>query len=305
MPMSSSPRMRRRARLRRTAARLALLAIAGAAALSAPRYAEAQAPASTVALIQHGSELFEDQHYEESIQTLSAALVHPGSSMKERVEIYRLLAYNFIILKRLDEADAAVRGLLVLDESYSLPPTESPRFREFFESTRRKWEQEGKPGKSYQGVAAPPKPVRIVHTSPAEVAPGTNVKLTGAIEDEGGRVRGVQLAYRTGAKGKFITVPVTYTMGRFRTQLPAIAVKPPLVEYYLQAVDQGGLPVGSRGDATAPLRVAVPAPQTSSVLASPWFWIPVSVAVIGGAIATAFIIANAETTSTVSVRITE
>ena len=56
----------------------------------------------------------------------------------EKIEIYRLLAYNFIILKRTDEADAAVRGVLVLDENFTLPPTESPRFRDFFAADARR-----------------------------------------------------------------------------------------------------------------------------------------------------------------------
>jgi hypothetical protein len=82
-------------------------------------------------------------------------------------------------------------------------------------------------------------------------------------------------------------------------------VKPPLVEYYLLAVDQTGLPLASRGDAAAPLRIAIPAPEGGSVFASPWFWVPVGVAVVGGAIATAIIVSNASSTSTVSIRVTE
>lgn len=295
-------------RARRVVASFLLALGAGAVSMSA----QAQAPASTAALIQRGGDLFEDQQYEESIQTLSAALVHPGSSLPERIEIYRLLAYNFIILKRSDEADAAVRGLLVLDGGFSLPPTESPRFRDFFDATRKQWEEEGKPGAVVEGEKAAPKPVRLVHASPAEAPPGIGVKLTGTIEDEDARVRGVQLAYRAGAKGRFVTVPVTITLGSFRAQIPTMSVKPPLVEYYLQAVDQGGLPIASRGDATAPLRIAVPAPvpapANGSALTSPWFWVPVGVVVIGSAVATAIILSSGgdpSPTSTVSVRVTE
>jgi hypothetical protein len=289
--------------------RAAPLVLAACAAAAAPAVAHAQGPAqgSAAALIQRGGELFEDQRYEESIQTLSAALVRPGLSKQERIEIYRLLAYNFITIKRVDEADSAVRGLLVLDEAFTLPPTESPRFREFFDATRQKWEAEGKPGKVVEGTPPPPeKPVRIFHSSPAQAQMDSAVKLTGTIGDEGGRVKGVQLAYRTGTRGRFVTVPVTYTLGKFRAQIPATSVKPPLVEYYLQAVDQGGLPVASRGDAAAPLRIAVAAPEEGgSVFASPWFWVPVGLLVVGGAVATAVILTSSSDTSTVSIRVTE
>ena len=115
----------------------------------------------------------------------------------------------------------------------------------------------------------------------------------------------MQLGYRTGTSGKFITVAATLSLGKFRAQIPAAAVKPPLVEYYLLAVDQTGLPLASRGDAAAPLRIAVPAPEGGSVFASPWFWVPVGVAVVGGAIATAIIVSNASSTSTVSIRVME
>jgi hypothetical protein len=286
--------------------------IAIAAACHAVVLASAPAPvlaqdgaekASASTLIQRGSELFDDARYEESIQTLSAALLRPGTSKAEKIEVYRLLAYNYITLKRTEEADAAVRGLLVIDETFTLPATESPRFRDFFKATREQWEAEGKPGREI--VAVVEQPIRILHSSPAQVQPGTLIKLTGRIEDPDGRVRGVQLAYRAGAEGKFVLVNASFTLGEFRAQIPSASVKPPLVEYYLQAVDKGGLPLGSRGDAATPLRIAVPAPPKGGVLTSPWFWVPVGLAVVGGGVAAGFIIANQNKTSTVTVTVRE
>ncbi|MDI1447878.1 hypothetical protein [Polyangium sp. 6x1] len=294
----------------RLAATLALTAACHSAfVVATPSLAFAQSPAkgdkaSVTSLIQRGSALFDDAEYEESIQTLSAALLRPGTSKQEKIEIYRLLAYNYIVLKRADEADAAVRGLLVLDETYSLPPTESPRFKDFFKATREKWEAEGKPGRETTDSPAVEKAIRIMHTSPAQVPPGTLIKLTGRVEDPDGRVRAMQLAYRTGAEGKFVLVPASYTLGEFRAQIPSDAVKPPLVEYYLQAIDKGGLPLTSRGDAATPLRIAVPAAQKGGVLSSPWFWVPVGLAVVGGGVAATYILLN-QRTSTVTIRVTE
>ncbi|MBK9260823.1 MAG: hypothetical protein IPM54_13515 [Polyangiaceae bacterium] len=293
----------------RAAATLALVASCHAALLVAvPRPAIAQpaakdAKSSVSSLIQRGSELFDDAEYEESIQTLSAALLRPGSTKQEKIEIYRLLAYNYIVLKRNDEADAAVRGLLVLDETYKLAPTESPRFRDFFKATRDKWEAEGKPGK--EKIDAPvEKPVRIMHSSPAQVPPGSIIKLTGRVEDPDGRVRGMTLAYRSGSEGKFSTASVSFTLGEFRAEIPKAAVKPPFVEYYLQAIDKGGLPLTSRGDVATPLRIVVPAPEKKGgVLSSPWFWVPVSLAVVGGGVAaTYFLLQQRSSTVTISVR---
>ncbi len=265
-----------------------LTVLAAASPVLAPAVAHAQptpAKSGVTTLVQRAAELFDDQQYEESIQTLSAALLRPGSSVKEKTEIYRLLAYNYITLKRSEEADSAVRGLYVLDETFSLPSTESPRFRDFFEATRKKWVDEGKPGKAATATAGTGnEQIKFTHASPAEVAPGTQIKLTGSVDDANGRVRGVQLFYRTGAKGKFNIVAGTFALGKFNAQIPSKDVRPPLVEYYFEAVDNGGLPIASRGDAASPLRIVVPEPQKSSVLTSAAFWVPVSIGVVGVAV---------------------
>jgi hypothetical protein len=295
-----------RASLRAATLRVALAAACHAAILGGPAGAAlAQGGKSaTTTLIQRGSALFDDQAYEESIQTLSAALVRPGAGDKERIEIYRLLAYNFITLKRADEADAAVRGIFVLDESFSLPPTESPRFRDFFAAAKKKWIEEGKPGKTTAGAApVAEKPVKMAHASPAQTPAGKEIKLSGSIEDPDARVRGVQVAYRTGTTGKFVTVSATYTLGEFRATIPPGGVKPPLVEYYITGVDKGGLPVTSRGDAAAPLRVVVP--KEGGVASSPALWVPLGLAVVGGAVATAILLTRSKGTSMVTVGVRE
>ena len=70
----------------------------------------AQGKGGVSSLILKGSELFDDQQYEESIQVLSAALVRPGTSTQDKMEIYRLLAYNYITLKRTEEAEYRIQG---------------------------------------------------------------------------------------------------------------------------------------------------------------------------------------------------
>ena len=70
-------------------------------------------------------ELFEDQEYEVSIQTLSGALVRPGSTKEQKLETYSLLAKDYITLGNGEEAETFVRALLALDPSYELPQTES------------------------------------------------------------------------------------------------------------------------------------------------------------------------------------
>src|SRR5262245_46673647 len=200
-----------------------ITALAAVSPVLAPAVAHAQKSGSggVTSLIQRGAELFDDQQYEESIQTLSAALLRPGSSTKEKIEIYRLLAYNYITLKRNEEADAAVRGLYALDESFTLSAKESPRFRDFFDATKKKWIEEGRPGKSTtDDSGGTVEAIKITHSSPPQVEPDTTIKLSGSIDDPKGRVRGLQLYYRAGSKGKFVIVAGTYTLGKFNAQIP-------------------------------------------------------------------------------------
>jgi len=279
-------------------------------ALGAPGHAAAQSKKQSVAtLIKKGQHYFDEQQYEESVQTLSAALMRPGIAKKERIEVYRLLAYNYITLRRDEEADAAVRGLLALDPEFMLPATESPRFRDFFERTRQLWEKDGRPG--FEATGQPTvglqEEVTLKHTSPAQAEAGLDVRITGTVEDPAGEVGKIKLYYRTGSSGKFTTAPVKFAMYRFSAEIPAAAVEPPLVEYYLEAQDNTGLPVALRGDAAAPLRIAVP--EGTGVFESPWFWVPVGLVVVGGIIVAAVVATSTDDdtagTSTVTVNVFE
>jgi hypothetical protein len=262
-------------------------------------------------LVLKAREMFDDQRYEESIQTLSGALVRPGSKPAERIEIYKLLAFNYITLGKNDEADSAARAIFVLDEGFALPKTESPRFREFFEKSKKTWEDEGKPGVEAGGGPAvvTEKPISIKHAPPAaQVAPGTVIKLEGTVDDPDVRVTKVELYFRSGAKGKFTQKTLAFAMGSFRGEIPAASVVPPLVEYYVQAVDKGGLPVGLRGDSEAPLRIAVPEDSSLMWYEHPGFWVPVGLAVTAGVVLGAVFgtMGGSETPrSTVRVTVTE
>jgi hypothetical protein len=259
-------------------AALHTLAPAGVA-WAQPRPAAASAPRRD--LVQIGQQQFDDQQYEESIQTLSAALVRPNNTKAQRVEIYRLLALNYITLNRKDESEAAVRGLLSIQPDYELPKAESPRFRDFFANTKQRWEAEGRPGLVKESEPAPA-PVTMLHTSPSQVDPGTKIDLSARMQDPEHRVASVKLFYRTGARGSFKELSAFYAKGQAAAHatIPASAVKPPFVEYYLLGYDKNELPVVSRGDVGAPLRVAVPEPSKGWVL-------PV---VIGGVVGAAAIV---------------
>jgi hypothetical protein len=129
--------------------------------------------------------------------------------------------------------------------------------------------------------AAPPQPVAIEHRSPPQQQRNHAVPLAATLDDPGHRVARLVLAYRSGSHGLFRRIDATPGEGgQYSAIVPADAVRPPLVEYYFEAVDTNGVPVQARGDAFAPLRVAVPEPGGVPV----WVW-PVGGVVVAGAIA--------------------
>jgi hypothetical protein len=246
---------------RRLAPHALALAAALRATLPAAALADAPKPSGVAAarqgqdLVARGQALFDDQEYEESIQTLSGALVRPNNTKAQKLEIYRLLALNYITLNRKDEAEAAVRGLLAQEPGYELPARESPRFRDFFTAAKKKWEAEGRPGLATEGLVSP---VRMRHVSPSQANPHTQIDLTATLEDAAGRVKEVKLFHRVGSSGKFEEERASLDGPHVAASIPPDSVKGPIVEYYLEGLDAGGLPVVSRGDASAPLRIAIP-----------------------------------------------
>ncbi|CAN5921917.1 hypothetical protein BH11MYX4_BH11MYX4_46400 [soil metagenome] len=230
----------------------------------APKAAGKPAAAQPQDLIVKGQLQFEEQQYEESIQTLSAALLRPSNTQAQKVEIYRLLALNYITLGRKDEAENAVRGLLVQQPDYEIPAKESPRFRDFFAQARAKWEAEGRPGIVKDEPTA--KPVVLRHGSPAQVEANTTLELRARLEDPDGRMGSVKLFYRSGSKGDFTEAKASIDGSSVRASVPGPAVKPPVVDYYFEVLDGGGAVIASRGDASSPLRLAVPEPAKGWVL---------------------------------------
>ena len=197
---------------------------------------------------------------------LSAALVRPGNTPAQRIEIYRLLAYNYITLGRHDEAESACRGIFSLDPSYRLPDRESPRFRDFFLTAKRRWESDGRPGLVRPSEA--PAAVTMRHASPPSADKDSEIPLTARLDDPQHRIVAVKLYYRSGSKGRFtpLIAQLTLPEGSVRATIPHGAVMPPLVEYYFEGSDATGLAVVSRGDAAAPLRVAIPDSNSGWVL---------------------------------------
>lgn len=257
---------------------------------AAPAYAQAVPQASArTSILDRGIAEYEDLRFQEALQTFSAALVRAGNSQSDLARIYRYLALTYLALDRREESEGAYRSLLGLMPD-TMPGSDiSPRFREFFTQVRGRWEADGRPG------LPPPAPVTIQHRSPAQAERGTDVELRATLDDQDGRVTTLSLAYRQGTNAVFQRINCARNEeGEFVATIPSSAVTPPLVEYYFEATDAGGLPVAGRGDVAAPLRIAVPAPASGDITGEPLFWVGIigGAAVIAGAIVLGVVLSN-------------
>lgn len=255
---------------------------------------------SAKALIQKGQDLFDEQRYEESIQTLSAVVARKDIPEKRRISALKLMAYNHIVLGNLGQAKGVVWSIYAEDEQYELDESESPRFREFFEKHKASWIEAGRPGKA---TSAEPLNVKIKHAPPSQAEADLPISLSGLVEDPDAKIARLNVYYRTGSEGKFEFAPVKFAMRKFSVDIPADFVRAPIVEYYIEAVDTQDVPMATRGDAEAPLRVRI-AGDDGGVVTSPWLWVPIGLAVVAAVvipIAVVFSGGSSESTVTVNV----
>jgi hypothetical protein len=224
-------------------------AFGSASALAAD---EPKPAAKKVDLLEQAQELFDDQRYEESIQTLSGALLRPGQSKELRIKLYKLLTFNYITIGRKEEGESAARGLFAIDPAYELPKSESPKFRDFFVDAKKKWEAEGRPG-----MAAPEKIV-LRHQVPSEATPKQDFEVKISVEASPKAVVSLKVFFRNRGEAEYRDVPAPLIGSLGIGVIPSSAMLPPFVEYYAAALDGRGNVIGTRGDASDPLRVSVP-----------------------------------------------
>jgi hypothetical protein len=284
--MGSMRSLARRGRAARLAVTIGLaatthLSIASTIVLLPALAQAADKGSSTEKLIKDGKEKFDEGQYEESIEKLSAAILKQDITKDQKIEALRLLAYNYIVRNQEDSARAAAYQIYSLDEDFELGKKESPRFKEPFVKFKKQWVDEGKPGK-VKPAEKPPASVAIKHSPATEVPHDSSIAISGSFEDPDKRVAKISLFFRAGTSGKFTSIDASVTGTTFSSKIPAVAVKPPLVEYYLEAFDEGGIPIANRGDADTPLRVAV-AGDSGSIFGTWWFWTGAT-AVVAGAV---------------------
>lgn len=190
-----------------------------------------------------GKQLFDDQQYEESIQVLSGALVRPTNTKEDKLDILRTLAFDYIILDRKEEAEAATRSIFVENPEFTLPASDSPKFGIFLQKSKEHWIADGRPGLRPAMdpticllVRAVP---TIAHTSPTQVEPKKNLMLVARITDSDKQLHEVNLD-RLGDKGKFAELLTQWTPDGLarNVTVPGTELKGPILEQSFRGAER-------------------------------------------------------------------
>jgi len=216
-------------------------------------------------LISKGIEQYQNLEYEDSINTLSAALVMQGSTDEQKIKIYQYLGLNYLVLGKEKEAEGAFRNLLTIDEKWSFDPIMTPpKVMDFFNRVKEKWISDGKPGLAGKQKGKEPS-VRIIHKIPGEAIPNQDINTMVEIENPENLEVVVEVFYKSGKGNKYEKAYIEskgYTDSEKRNELymvkiPGTAVKEISVDYFITVKDREGNLVAFKGEESVPLRIPV------------------------------------------------
>jgi tetratricopeptide (TPR) repeat protein len=208
----------------------------------------------------------EQDNFEDATFALNKFFKTPHNARADLVTAYVLAAR--VALANKDEAKAreAFRRALVLDPSVAPPPSLGTEIQFVFEASR----------KSLEGA----KPLAIRHQARGDVAPGqTPVIRVEVVSDPLRMVHALVLNFRTGGQAYSqveSTEPGTLMLPKTVTSGLRVGTR---VEYYIEAVDEGGSILQSLGTSEAPFAFTVR--EERPLYKTWWFWTIAGVVVVG------------------------
>mgnify|MGYP000137021643 CR=1 FL=1 len=222
--------------------------------------------------LQQAQKKYKELDYQPMPGLLAEALLQPGLSPADYVEIYRLQGFTYTVLGDVQKARDAYLKLLIIDPGHQLEKGVSPRFRGAFEETKKDFETRGA--------------VTLTHVQPVVSGPSDGFDVEYRLHDEFGRVAAGAARVRAivgGREGGFVNVALQSAGPRtgdrvFRGRLPDPTASIPgerpsgyFLEYEAAFTNPVGAPVTVGGAVTswkltvgdpnaAPAVVAAPPP---------------------------------------------
>jgi tetratricopeptide (TPR) repeat protein len=254
-------------------------------------------------LVDRGRTLYEELEYKQAAEVLARALEDGALTRPERIDALKHLGLAQATLNQHAAAAATFKRILELEPDFSLDRSTTPRILDLFERVR---------GTMPRPSAPPPPPVikeselTLSHAAPAEARPGRPLEVVVNLHDPDGRAARLVLRHRGPDGGSYSEQSVPASPGAVVIQLAGIIVKPPLIEYFVQALDGAGRALAGVGSAERPLQVAVreEVKPATPVYRRWWFWTVAGVLAAGAAGATAAVLLTRPAPSSGSTSVT-
>lgn len=247
--------------------------LCGLVAMGSPRTARADIDSDSV---KAGVAAYEELDYEGAVAALENALTE-SLTREEQIVAHRTLAFAYVALDKTEEARAAFVKLLRLDSSLVLDHTVAPRVRALFEEARTAYATGQSPEPERASL-----PLVNATVHPTTLKEGRSLSFEGTLT--GGVVQKIRLFHRSRGDLRYSQVDAqAKPTGQFEVTASGQAIKAPVFEYYLTALDEHGAAVAQSGSYAQPLVLAVAATKRP-LYKRAWFWGTISGVVVASVV---------------------
>ena len=258
----------------RTAARALVVVLA--LVVAAPSAARADDSGDRVEKrLRKGKALFDDLEYIAAVKMLGPVPRDAAATREQRLRALELIGLSYLILGDDAEARDAFEQLLAIDPGYQLrDDTGSPKIRNFFDEVKRAYV----PGFDADAVA------ELEHAAPKSATAGKRVEIEATATAGAEQVKEMIIAWRRRGVLDYKEEqmrPVDDERWRARF------VPPPddtayTVDYYIEARNIAGGPIGRAGGPETPLSLAVsPGRSARKIWYKRWYVIAGGAALVG------------------------
>ncbi len=239
----------------------AAVATVFASLLATLAHADDLAELTASELVERAEEAYDDLSYEEALEAAEAALSDPEITSAHQLAALEIAGLSHFILGREDAAAAAFVELLAIDPYYQLSEdTGSPKIREAFEEARQR--------------ARDDTFAELVHAAPTSAQSAGIAEFEVAVGRGAGEIVEMAIAWRERGDARFRRAPVRRTEHdewAVSFTLPASNERW-VLEYYVEARDARGQPIGRVGAPNSPLAIPVsPTGAGARPGSTPWF----------------------------------
>lgn len=230
-----------------------LIAVTVAVSVVAVAPAAADDPGERVEKrLDRGKALFDDLEYARAVKVLGPVPHDSAATREQRLRALELIGLSHLILGDETQARDAFEQLLSIDPGYQLrDDTGSPKIRDFFDEVKNEYV----PGFDADAVA------ELVHAAPKSATAGRRVEIEATATVGADEVKEMIVAWRRRGVLDYKEEPMRRLDDeRWRARFtPPPADSAYTVDYYIEARNIAGGPIGRVGGPDTPMSLAVEA----------------------------------------------